>query len=623
MAEERVQRRLAAILAADVVGYSRLMGEDETGTLTALKELRSQLIDPTIAEHEGRIVKLMGDGALVEFGSVVDAVECAVSIQRNMVGRTADTPDSKRITFRIGVNLGDVIIDDDDIYGDGVNVAARLEGLADPGGICISGSAFEQVRDKLAVGFEGLGEQQVKNIERPVQAYRVLTNPAAAGKVVVTPSKRTKRWKLPTVATALAFIIAATGGIAWWQPWVQPVDPLPPPDKPSIAVLPFNNLSGDNFSEVILNDVGETVTAALLQLPDRSVIAGASTLPYKDKAVDVQQVADDLGARYVLEGSVVRSGEQVRITARLIDASKALTLWGESYDRKLQNATSVQDEITLNVVTALEVGLVEEARARIVRGNTKNAEAYQLVQQGLFLYQDDTLEKNAEARRLFEKAVELDPNYSIGWHLLGYTHNSVSTRGWREDRTQERARAIELARKALAVDPSASGPHILLSMLSLLRGNHTEAVALGEKAVALAPNDAMTVAQVGLTLVFVGRPDSALPLIRQAIRLEPYTPPPILFFEGLGYRSVKRYEDSMSEFNITRVQYGVPWPFFALLAITSADQGHMDEARVAVQQLRYWNRGASARNLVDALSFKDNVKSEHAFSTLLTLGLPE
>lgn len=624
MAEQRVQRRLAAIMAADVVGYSRLMGEDETGTLTALKELRSQSIDPTIAEYEGRIVKLMGDGALVEFASVVDAVECAVRIQNEIIERTADLPDAKRIAFRIGVNLGDIIIEGDDIYGDGVNVAARLEGLAEPGGVCISGSAFEQVRDKLAVGYVDLGEQHVKNIERPVQAYRVLTDPTAAGEVMVTPTKKTKRWKLPAVATVLVLIIA-TGGIAWWQPWVPPVDPLPPPDNPSIAVLPFNNLSGDNFSEVILRNVGETLTAALSRLPDRSVIANALTLPYKNKTVDPQHVAEELGARYVLQGSVQQFGEQVRITAKLTDAQKALTLWGESYNRQLQTATSVQDEITLNVVRALEVGLVEEARARIVRGNTKNAEAYQLVQQGLLLYQDDTVEKNTEARRLFEKAVELDPNYSIGWHLLGYTYNASSRRGWREDRTQERARAIELARKALVVDASASGPHILLSTISMLRGNHTEAVASGEKAVAMAPNDAMTVAYLARIVNVVGQPQDALPLVQQAIRLEPYTPPPVLFFEGLGYHSVKQYDDSIDEFIITRAQFCCPYPFLALLAITSADQGHMDEARVPIQQLLYWNANVYglARSLVDALDYKDRTKSDHALATLLQLGLPE
>lgn len=627
MAEERVQRKLAAILAADVVGYSRLMGEDEAGTLSALNELRATLIDPAIAEHQGRIVKLMGDGALVEFASVVDAVECAVSIQRDMAERTDDIPDSKQITFRIGVNLGDVIIEGDDIYGDGVNIAARLEGLAEPGGVCISGSAFEQVRDKLAVGFEDLGEQQVKNIDRPVQAYRVLTDPAAAGEIVVAPTKRTKRWKLPAVVSALVVIIAA-GGLTWWQPWVPPVDPLPPLENPSIAVLPFDNLSGDNFAEAVKLEIGENVASEVSRLPDMFVIARDNMDSERNAAVDVLRAAEELGVRYVLEGSVRRSGNQVQITAKLIEADTGHNLWTESYGSELQNASALKHEIALQVVKALNVKLVESAGARILRGNTNNPEAYQLVQRGLSLIQSSTQEENAEARRSFEKAVELDPNYSIGWHLLGYTHNASSRRGWREDRGQERARSIELARKALAKAPSASGPYVLLSTISQLSGKYTEGVSLGKKAVALARNDAMTVALLAQTLIFsgkLGQAVEALPLIQRAIDLSPYTPPPILFYEGLSYQSVARYREAMATFDASRSPNARgPFPL-ALIAITSAQLGRMEEAVAAAQVLKSTDSIGifSAKAFVNLLDYKDPSKSERALATLLQLGLPE
>ncbi len=321
----------------------------------------------------------------------------------------------------------------------------------------------------------------------------------------------------------------------------------------------------------------------------------------------------------------------MRITAKLTDAHSGLNFWEKSYDREVKDASALQDEITLNVVTALEVELVEGAGARIVRGNTNNPEAYSLVRRGLSLFQGDTKEENAEARRLFEEAVELDPNYSIGWHLLGYTHNASSTRGWREDRTQERARAIELARKAMAIDPSASGPYILLSTISRLRGQYTEAIGLGEKAVALAPTDAMAVALLGQTLVSVGihlQPelsvDVALPLMQRAIRLSPYTPPPILFYEGLGYHSLGQYKEAMAAFERTRsILISGGMFHIALLAITSSDLGRTEEARVAVQTVLNVDPNFSAKRFVNAMDYKDRAKSEHALATLRQLGLPE
>jgi class 3 adenylate cyclase/TolB-like protein len=624
MAEERVERRLAAILAADMVAYSRLMEADEEGTIARQKVHRAELIDPTIAEYGGRIVKLMGDGALVEFPSVVDAVKCAATIQRAMAVREAEVPEDRRILYRMGVNLGDIVIDGDDILGDGVNIAARLESLAEPGGVCISGTAYDQLKATVDVGYADLGEQQVKNIDKPVRVYRVLLDAEATGTVSIGA---TRHWRIPAIAAALVVILVA-GALVWQQPWLPRVDPLPPPGNPSIAVLPFDNLSGDAFAEAVQREIAENVATVVSRLPNMFVIARDSLDPDRDTAEDVLRAAEEFGVRYVLEGSVRRSGEQVGITAKLIEADTGHNLWRQSYDLELQDASALKHEITLKVVKSLKVKLVEEAGASIIRGNTSNSKAYELVRRGLSLFQGGTQEENAEARRLFQDAVKLDPNYSIGWHLLGYTHYASSSRRWREDRTKERDLAIALAHKALADDESSSGPYVLLSTISKIRGQYTQAVALAKKAVALAPNDALTVAFLGQALILsgkIGQAAEALPLIQRAIRLSPYTPPPILFYEGLGYHSLARYKEAMAEFDVMRSANANGSFPLALLAITSAEMGRMEEARAAAQILKSADsyKLFTSRGFVKSLNYNDRSRSEKALAILRELGLPE
>jgi adenylate cyclase len=469
VATDRVERRMAAIVAADMVGYSRLMEADETGTLAALKAPRRELIDSTMAAHNGRIVKTTGDGMLVEFASVVDAVASAVAVQRAMLTRNEAVPKDRRIQFRVGVNLGDIIIDDDDIYGDGVNIAARLEQLAEPGGVCISGTVYDQLKAQVDVGYADLGEQSVKNIKKPVRAYRVLLDAEKAGKIIAAPQPRLRRWQLGAVA-ALMIIIAA-GGLAWWQPWIERVEPasldrmaFPLPDKPSIAVLPFANLTGDPEQNVLSDGISENITTALSRVPDVFVIARTSTLVYKGKPVKVQQVAEDLGVRYVLEGSLQRSGDKVRVTAQLIDALKGHHLWAQRYDRKVKDSFALQDEITLSVLNSLEVKLTDDRMQRL-RGNTNNLQAYQHFRHGYRIFFRFTKAGNAEARRLFEQAVELDPNYGAAWNQLGWTYQMAAKFGWAENPARAQARAIELAHKGLAIDPSAVNGYLLLSML--------------------------------------------------------------------------------------------------------------------------------------------------------------
>lgn len=371
MAEERIQRRLAAIMAADVVGYSRLMGEDETGTLAALKQHRAALIDPTIAEHQGRIVKLMGDGVLVEFASVVDAVECAFNIQRSMMERNADTPDSKRIMFRIGVNLGDIIIEGDDIYGDGVNVAARLEGEADPGGICISGDTYRQVVGKIDIAFEDLGERTLKNIAAPVRAYRWHSGKSAAQAETATP-------------------------------------PPPPPDKPSIAVLPFDNMSGDTEQEYFADGLVEDIITTLSKIPDLLVVARNSTFTYKGQAVDIKQVGREQGVRYVLEGSVRKVGQRIRVTTQLIDATTGNHVWAERYDRELVDIFDLQDELTREVAIAMQLKLTSGAQAEYWTRSTESVAAWEQLMKGTELFLRHTKADNRQALDHFERAMALD-----------------------------------------------------------------------------------------------------------------------------------------------------------------------------------------------------------------------
>ena len=372
-------RRLAAILAADVVGYSRLMAVDEAGTHARLKALRQDFIEPKIAEHHGRTVKLMGDGALVEFASVVDAVQCAVEIQRGVAERHVDVPDDQRIEFRIGVNLGDVIIEGDDLYGDGVNIAARLEGLAEPGGIVISGTAFDHAKNKAEAGFRYLGRQPVKNIPEPVRAYRVLLDPAAAGMIVGEEGGRPARGRWLAAAAALLLIAAGAGAIGWWRPWEPALEPsatLQLPDKPSIAVLPFENLSDDAEEEYFADGLTDDLITDLSKISGLFIIARNSVFAYKNKTVDVPDVARELGVRYVLEGSVRRAGERVRINAQLIDGTTGGHVWAERYDRDYADIFALQDQVIEEIVGALSVQLTESEQTQVTRLPTHSLEAY-------------------------------------------------------------------------------------------------------------------------------------------------------------------------------------------------------------------------------------------------------
>ena len=525
MAGERVQRRLAAILAADIVGYSRLMDADETGTLARLKSLRDDVFDPTVARFGGRIFKLTGDGALVEFASAVDAVQAAVDVQRALERRNAALAEDERQSLRIGVSLGDVIVEDDDLYGNGVNVAARLEAMAEPGGICISGTVHEQTRNVGDIGFEDLGEQRVKNIDRPIQAYRVLIHREADGQLVRATTGNRATWRWAAIAGIVAMIVGA-GGIAWWQPWAPDIETasvdrmkLPLPDKPSVAILPFATLGTNPDQGFFADGITEDIITNLAGLRGLFVVSRSSTFTYKGKAIDVRSVAEDLGVRHVVEGSVRRSGQKARITAQLIDAVSGHSIWANRYDRDIKDIFQVQDEIARNIAGKLNAQLMwTESKRR----NARNLDAYHLVRRAQQEFLKVRPEANRRARQLAQRAIELDPNFARAYSVVAHTHAFDARWGWVSDRAASGKKAFEAAKKAIAVDDREFTAYHALGTVLHGRQLFDQAISAYEKAISLNPNNADLLATSSNALLYAGRFDDAIRRIRNAMRLNPY-----------------------------------------------------------------------------------------------------
>jgi adenylate cyclase len=495
LATERVERRLAAILAADVAGYSRLMGADEEATLARLKAVRRELVDPKIKEHRGRIVKTTGDGLLLEFASVVDAVRCAVEVQREMAERNADVPPDRRIELRMGINVGDIIKDGRDIYGDGVNVAARLEALAEPGGICVSRVVRDQVRDKLDFAFEDMGEQRVKNIARPIRVHRIrLTD--ERGISSVRPS----------------------------HPATAPPLMLPLPDKPSVAVLPFTNMSGDPDQEFVSDGIAEDVITALSHYPLLFVIARNSSFTYKGRAVDVKQVGRELGVRYVLEGGVRKAGNRIRITAQLIEAETGNHVWAERYDRDLADIFAVQDEITEALTTALTPAIADAELRRAMRKPPDSLDAWAAYQRGLWYVSKANPDDDDIAQKFFQQAIDLDPNFAAGYSALALAQLQAAAVYQKLTLVEAQISAEALARQAVALDGADAEARSCLGWALQARGDLEGALAEIERALVMSPNLALAHWQRGATLIFSGRPKEGLAALESCIRLDPRDP---------------------------------------------------------------------------------------------------
>ncbi len=587
----RIERKLAAILSADVKGYSRLMGEDEVATIRMLSAYR-EVMSTLIRQYRGRVVDSPGDNLLAEFASVVDAVQCAVETQRELKARNADLPAERKMEFRIGLNLGDVIVEGERIYGDGVNIAARLEGLAEAGGICISGIVYDQVETKLNflnLAYEYLGEQTVKNIAKPVPVYRVQVEPGQ--------SSSTTKGRGESSSSLLAL-----------------------PDKPSIAVLPFANMSGDPEQEYFSDGITEDLITDLSKLSGLFVISRNSVFLYKGKAVKSAQVGKELGVRYMLEGSVRKAGTRVRITAQLIDTTTGYHLWAERYDRELQDIFALQDEVTQKIVAALEVKLTEGEQGRLGRAPTDNLEAYDYFLRGLEYHAQRTQEANAQARQMFERAIALDPQFAAAYAFLGRTYLMEVVYQWNQDpQTQEKI--FVLGQQAVALDDSQPTAHETLGLAYLGKKQHPQAIAEAEKAVALDPNYADAYVTLAEILSFAGRPQEAISLVEQAMRLNPRYPFSYLWALGHAYRLVGRLEEAIIA--LKRVVMRNPDQITAhlLLAVIYSELGREEEARAEVAEILRISPQYSLEVVRQRIPYKDPVSLERQVAALRKAGL--
>jgi adenylate cyclase len=589
---EKIKRKLTAILSADVKGYSRLMGEDEEWTVRTLKTYK-EVIRNLVGEHRARVLDSPGDNVLAEFASVVDAVECAVDIQEDLKTRNAELPKNRRMEFRIGINLGDVIEEGDSIYGDGVNIAARIESLAEAGGICISGSAYEQIENKLPLKYDYLGEHEVKNIAKPVRVYRAQIEPEKPSQAKVKAKAEGKNWKYLTIAAAVVVIIAAA---ALWQfvlrPSPPPVEKADPekmafllPDKPSIAVLPFVNMSEDPKQEYFSDGITEEIITALSKTPRIFVIARNSTFTYKGKAVKVKQVAEELGVRYVLEGSIRKSENHVRVTAQLIDALTGKHLWAERYDRDLKEVFAIQDEITLEIIRALQVNLTEGEQARVIGRSTKNLQAYlKALEAGVQFARMDK-QGSMKAKQLAKEAIALDANYATPYSTLSSAHLLDLWFDFSESPKESMRLAVEAAQKALALDPSDPRTHFGWVNLYIMQREYDRAIASAERAVALNPGGARSLFALAMAKYYSCRFDEAVTFYEQAMRLDPF--PSSSGFRNLGaaYRCVGRYEESVKQ--LKKAIELSPNDLFAhiSLAVTYVKLGRDEEAKAEAAEV--------------------------------------
>jgi len=581
------ERRLAAVLAADMVGYSRLMEVDETGTLARLKTHRIELIDPVITKNHGRIIKTTGDGMLVEFRSVADAVLCAAEIQRRMARRNADVSPARWIQFRIGINLGDVIVEDNDIFGDGVNVAARLEMLAEPGGICVSGAVRDQVGQRLDdVAFEDLGEQSVKNIVRPIHVFRVRLDPD------------------PTAAPEGAKDAAVAAPVS---------------KKPSIAVLPLANMSGDPEQEFFADGLTEDIITELSRFRDLLVISRNSTFVHKGKAVNVREVAREFGVDYVLEGSVRKARDRVRVTVQLIDAETDQHVWAERYDRELEDIFAIQDEITHAIVATLP-GRVEAAtHDRAKRKPTENMAAYECVLAAKVRHHRSTREDNVEAQRLLDRALALDPNYAHAHAWKACVLGQTWVYDWCADRDavfEQVAAELEIT---LALDDNDSDVHRILAALNLNRDDHDKAAYHQQRSLALNPNYDLVVVQQGELLTWLGRPEEGIDWIKKAMRLNPYHPERFWSHLGRACYCAEKYAEAAEAFSrMTRPDY----THHAFLAATFAQMGNAVAATAHAAEVLKSEPKFSVAVYLATQHYKHAVDRQRHEAGLLKAGLP-
>ncbi|MCV9967073.1 adenylate/guanylate cyclase domain-containing protein [Pararhizobium sp. BT-229] len=556
-----MERHLAAILIADVVGYSRLSQIDEEGTRIRFQADMRDIFEPRIAEHSGRLVKTMGDGLLVEFHSVVDALRCAVDVQQQKAEHNATAAPEQRLEFRIGINLGDIIVEGEDIHGDSVNIADRIQALAEPGGIALSGSAYDQVKTKVSVGYVSLGEQRVKSIGEPIRIYRVALSPAAAGKTTGARKKR-RSWRVPAVAAAIATLLVV-GAAFWWQPWTLIQTPgapdrlaYPLPDKPSVAVLPFINVSGEKEHDHLAEGLTDDLITELSKVSGLFVIARHSVFAIGETSGKIQDVAAELGVHYVLEGTLQRAGQRLRINVKLIDAVTGLSLWAERYDRQYADLFAVQDDVIGKIISALAVKLSEGERDQLARIPTDNLEAYDYYlraeQEGITYSDVDTYRQTLS---FYQKAIDLDPNFANAH--AGIARVAVDV--WRNDYTYlwsaavARKIAYDAAGQALKLDANNARALAVLALLQLVDGRETEAMESANKAVAAQPSDAEAFGNLALILAHTGNHEEAIGEMEKALRLDPSPAPSFQLLAGIVFYTARDNERAIPLIEAARV----------------------------------------------------------------------
>jgi adenylate cyclase len=581
LSAEHVERRLTAILAADIAGYSRLMGNDEEGTLAQLKAHRRTLVDRKINEHRGRIVKTTGDGMLVEFASVVEAVRCAVEIQRGMAERNVAAPAGQRMEFRVGINVGDIIIEGDDIFGDGVNVAARLQGLAEPGGICVSGRVQEDAQGKLDIAFEDIGEQKLKNIARPVHAFRV--------RLDVTAAPTHAGWRGGLFA-ALALMILLTVGALWiglgseWK-FLHSGDQFTKSaevgTKPAIAILPFLNQSDDSAREYFADGLTQDIINALGRFSALTVMSWNAVFPYKGKPASPQEIGRGLAVSYLVEGSVRQTGDRVKVIVQLVDTGQGRVLWSARFDEALADVFALQDDIVTRIVRVLPIRVTQIEQNREFAKPTENLAAYDYVLRARPALQHPTQANTVEARALLRRAIELDPNYAAAYAALAETYHIAASMGWAESPTAFLSRAEELAIKALSLDDSEVRAHIILGHIHLFHQRYNQAQAEIERAITINPNDAHGLAGRGNILLWLGQTDAAIEALEQAQRIDPDLNVIDRFALGLAYYLKRRYDAAIEQAEINlRTTAGANFSRILLAAAYAQDHRAEDAARV-------------------------------------------
>jgi adenylate cyclase len=628
-------RRLAAILAADVVGFSQLMAVDEAGTHARLKALRQDFIEPQIAERHGRVIKLAGDGALVEFPSVVDAVECAAELQRCITESQKDVPNDRRIAFRMGINLGDIIIEGEDIYGDGVNVAARLEQLAEPGGVCIARNVHNEIKNKTDLAFRPAGEYKVKNIPEPLMVYRLIADRGALARTLGLGRAAGQKWRWVALAAA-AFAAVVVGSGIWivgpgrlaslLELSTSPLGPWAVPAEPSIAVLPFANLTNEPGEGYFVDGITTDIITDLSRFSTLFVIAADSTFHYKGQAVKVRDIARELGVRYVLEGSVQRTGDALRINAQLIDAINGHHVWAEHYDRPAQDLFAVQREITQNIVGTIGAesgGLMQAELERIAHSSTENLTAYDFYLRGVSYDERNTKEDNLLARQMYEKAIKADPSFAraIAELSLSYLHDVWGN--WAESREQALLHAEEFARRAIEVDRSEPFGYAALGFAYQLRARNDQAIPLIEKAHALNPNDYSIKYSLGYAYAYAGSPERGIELLTEAQRLNPEHPEESIRNLAQAYFFAHRYRDAIATLSKTTQRHRTS--YWLYLAASHAQLDQIEKARAAV---------AEALKLDSTLTLAAEIKrreenglaranAEHLRQALRKAGMPE